>query len=77
MALNKDVLGANLYNAFTAFNNKTPAQLGDIEDARLAFCKALADEVIKHITTQGVVSVTVTTTGTATNHTGTGTGTIS
>jgi hypothetical protein len=55
MALNKDILGANLYAALTDFNDKDPATLGDLETARLAFCKAMADEVIKHITTAGVV----------------------
>lgn len=76
MALNKDILGQSLYDRMVGFNNKTPEQTGDIEAARLAFCKALADEVINHFKTAGVVSVNVVTAGTATNHTGTGTGSI-
>jgi hypothetical protein len=76
MALNKDVLGLALYNRLDTYNNQDIDAIGDIEAARLAFCKALADEVIQHFRTAGVVSVTVTTTGTAAAHTGTGTGTI-
>ncbi|MDI3319125.1 hypothetical protein [Pinibacter soli] len=77
MALSKDVLGKGLYNALKAFNDKDKDALGDLEDARLSFCKALADEIIKHIASAGVVKVTVNTTGTAAAQAGTGTGTIS
>lgn len=77
MALNKDILGVALYDGFVSFNNKNIEQTGNLEDARLAFCKVMADEIIKHLKTAAVVNVTVVTTGTATNHTGTGTGTIS
>lgn len=76
MALNKDVLGQALYDRLLFFTNKDIGDIGDIEAARLAFCKDLADVVIQHIRTAAQVSVTVTTTGTATNHTGSGTGTI-
>jgi hypothetical protein len=76
MPLNKDVLGVALKARADDWNNKTPAEIGDMEAARLAFWKALADEVIQHFRTAGVVSVNVTTTGTALAHTGTGTGTI-
>lgn len=76
MALNKDILGTALYTTLSAFNNKDIEETGDLEAARLAFCKALADEIIIHIKAAAVVSVNVVTTGTATNHTGTGTGTI-
>jgi hypothetical protein len=77
MALNKDILGTALYNRLNEFNNKDIDATGNMEAARLSFCKALADEVINHIKTAAVVNVTVSTTGTATAHTGTGTGTIS
>lgn len=76
MALNKDILGTALYNTLDAFNDKDIDETGDIEAARLAFCKALANEVINHIKSSGVVNVTVTTTGTAAAHTGTGVGAI-
>jgi len=76
MALNKDILGTALYNRLDEWTNKDIDETGDIEDARLAFCKALADEVINHIKASAVVNVNVTTTGTALAHTGTGTGTI-
>lgn len=74
MALNKDVLGAALYNAAKDFNDKEPPE--DVEANRLAYWKVIADEIIKHIKI-GQVSVTVATTGTAVAQTGTGTGTIS
>jgi hypothetical protein len=81
MALNKDVLGMELYNSRHIFDNMTHEEIiqqyGTIEEARLAACKGDAEAIINHIKTAGVVSVNVITTGTATNHTGTGTGTIS
>ena len=76
MALNKDILGQAFYDAFDAFNNKLPNDIGDIEATRLAFCKVMANEIINHFKTAGVVEVTVSTTGTATAQTGTGSGTI-
>lgn len=76
MALDKEILGTALYDAFNDFNNKNPDEEGDIETARLAFCKVMANEIIEHFKTAGVVNVTVATTGTATAQTGTGTGTI-
>ncbi|RYZ21646.1 MAG: hypothetical protein EOO10_22265 [Chitinophagaceae bacterium] len=66
MPLNKDTLGTALYNAEKEFNDKAPADLGDIEAARLSFWKTMADEIIKHFKTQGVVN----TTGTASAQTG-------
>lgn len=71
MPLSKDVLGLDLYDRFDDFNNKTIDELGDIEAKRLEFFKELAEALINHFTTFGVV--TVVTTGTPTNHTGTGT----
>lgn len=75
MALSKDILGQALYDATTGFND-TDIDPADMEAQRLALWKVVADTVINHFKTLGVVSVAVVTTGTATNHTGTGTGTI-
>ena len=77
MALNKDTLGTAINTALLEFNNKDKDALGDIGDARLNFCKAIAGAVIDHIKSSALVSVnvTVTTAGTATNQAGTGTGT--
>ena len=55
MALNKDILGQQLYDAFNAYNNKDIIATGDIEAARLAFCKTLADVVINHFKTAAVI----------------------
>jgi hypothetical protein len=55
--LDKDILGTALYNAEKQFNDKDPAALGDIEDARKAFWKVMADEIIKHFKTNGVLKV--------------------
>ena len=79
MALNKDVLGSALNSALAQFQDKTPDELGDINAARLEFCKVIAEQVINHFIANAVVSTTVNTTvattGTATAQTGTGTGT--
>lgn len=74
MPLNKDILGTALKTAADAWNDKEPAEIGDLSDARLAYWKAVADEIIKHFKANAVVTVTVTTTGTAAAQTGTGTG---
>ncbi|MBL0144939.1 MAG: hypothetical protein IPP48_03435 [Chitinophagaceae bacterium] len=79
MALNKDVLGTALYNRRNSFNNKTIDELiaehGTIEAARLAMCKADADEIINHFKNNAVVNAN---TFFAPEHAGpvTGTGTI-
>lgn len=57
MALNKDILGTNIYNALGDYNNKNPDEAGDIEAFRLAACKVIADEVIKHFIAAGVVTL--------------------
>ena len=57
MALNKDVLGVALYNREQAYNNKTPAELGDLETARQNFWKGMADEIINHFKNNGVLTV--------------------
>ncbi|KAA2245487.1 hypothetical protein F0L74_05890 [Chitinophaga agrisoli] len=54
MALNKDVLGQALYNAASAFND---GEYPQIEDARKAFWKAIAEAFINHITGSGIVKV--------------------
>jgi hypothetical protein len=45
MALSKDVLGAALYNRAKDYNEN----IGNIDQARQDFWKAVADEIIKHI----------------------------
>lgn len=71
MALNKDVLGAALKTMAEEFNN---INVEDLETAKEAFWKGVAEQIINHIKTAGVVNVAVTTTGTAAAHTGTGVG---
>lgn len=66
MALNKDILGLALYERANEINDKTPDEVGNLEQARIDFWKAIADEVIKHIKTFGIVN----TTGTAAAQTG-------
>ena len=58
MPLDKDILGTNLYTVLSAFNDKDPIELGDLETARLAFCKAMAEEIVNHITSAAVVPAT-------------------
>lgn len=57
MALDKDILGTALYNAFDEFNNKTPAEVGNIETARLNFCKVMAHEIIEHIKANAIITL--------------------
>ncbi len=78
MALDKNILGQDLYNASVNFNdaNIDTEDAGAMEDYRLNFWKDIAQKIIEHITANAEVSVNVTTTGTATAQTGTGTGTI-
>lgn len=81
MAMNKDLLGLDLYNIRQMFSNKTMDELideyGTLENIRIEACKKEAEVIINHLKNSVVVSVNVnvTTTGTASNHTGTGTGT--
>ena len=75
MALSKDVLGLALYEAANSFNDQEPPE--DPEANRLEFWKTVADTIINHFKTTGVINVTVATTGTAAAQTGTGIGTIS
>lgn len=76
MALNKDVLGGLLATAAAEFNDK-PISAEELTTARANFWKAVAEQIIDHIKTAGVVNVTVSTTGTASAQAGSGTGTIS
>lgn len=55
MALDKDILGQALYDAFNLYNNKDIVATGDIEGARLAFCKTLANVVITHFKNAAVI----------------------
>lgn len=65
--LDKDVLGANLYNAEQQFNDKAPADLGDLTTARQQFWTGVAEQIINHFKNAGMVH----TTGTASAQTGT------
>ncbi|PZP38142.1 MAG: hypothetical protein DI598_21020 [Pseudopedobacter saltans] len=73
MALDKDILGKALSNKANEYNDK---DITDINAARLAFWTGIADVVISHFKTNGVVNVNVnvTTTGTATAQSGSGSG---
>lgn len=71
MALNKDVLGAALKSMADDYNNIAAE---NVETARTNFWKGVAEQIIEHIKTAGVVNVTVNTTGTAAAQTGTGVG---
>jgi hypothetical protein len=57
MALNKDTLGQALYDAEQQFNDKAPADLGDLATARLNFWKVMANEIIEHFKTAGDLHV--------------------
>lgn len=55
--LNKDTLGQALYDFAKSYNDKAPDEIGDIEAARLAFWKGIADEVIKHLKNNIVLKI--------------------
>lgn len=57
MALNKDILGEALYNKAKEWNEKTAAELGDLETTRLNFWKAIAGEIITHFKSNGILKV--------------------
>jgi hypothetical protein len=54
MALNKDVLGTALYNKAQNYNNINSE---NIEQTRLDFWKAIAEEIIKHIQSSATLTV--------------------
>ncbi len=54
MALNKDILGADLYSRA---NNYNEVDITDLEAARLAFWKNIAEGIIEHFKTNGVLTV--------------------
>jgi hypothetical protein len=54
MALNKDILGTDLYNRANAYNE---VDITDIEAARLAFWKNVAEGIINHFKDNGVLTV--------------------
>ena len=54
MALNKDVLGLDLYTRANAWNE---IDIADMEAARLAFWKSIADGIIEHFKSNGVLHV--------------------
>ena len=55
MPLNKDILGDALYNCSKEWNDKTPDELGDMEQARKAFWTAMAEVVINHFKTSASI----------------------
>ncbi len=57
MALSKDILGQALYDNLTSFNNKDIVQTGNIEAARLAFCKKMAESIIDHFKNNIIISI--------------------
>lgn len=62
MALDKDILGAELYDMRNAyFNNKTADELiteyGSIEAARLEACKKEAEVIINHFVNNAELTV--------------------
>lgn len=54
MALNKDVLGAALYNRAGSYNDK---DIQNIEQARQEFWKGVAEEIINHIKSSATLNV--------------------
>jgi hypothetical protein len=54
MALNKDVLGVDLCNRANAFNE---VDIDDLQAARQAFWKSIAEGIINHFKTNGVITV--------------------
>lgn len=54
MALNKDILGADLYSRA---NNYNEINIIDIEAARLAFWKNIAEGIIEHFKANGQLNV--------------------
>lgn len=74
MALDKTLLGTDLYNRAQAFND---VDIADLEQARKDYWQTIAEGIINHFKANGIVNVAVATTGTATAQTGTGTGSIS
>ena len=56
MALNKDTLGQDLY-ARAAVQNDVYIAPEDLETQRLAFWKSIAEGIIEHFKTNGVLQV--------------------
>ncbi|MBO9200585.1 MULTISPECIES: hypothetical protein [Niastella] len=54
MALNKDVLGAALYNKAGKYNEK---DIDNIEQARQEFWKGVAEEIINHLKSNATLTV--------------------
>lgn len=72
MALNKDTLGVALYYASKNFNDANIEATDDeaMEDYRTNFWKAIANELIEHLKTNGEIIGNVATSGTAAAQTG-------
>jgi len=56
MALDKDILGKDLYNRANAFN-ETFIEPANIEAQRLLYWQNIADGIITHFKTNGVFNV--------------------
>ena len=56
MPLDKEILGTNLYNRSTDFND-VDIDPADLEAQRLAWWKAVAEEIINHFKANGVLTV--------------------
>jgi hypothetical protein len=54
MALNKDLLGAALYNRAQSFNDH---DIDNIDQTRRDFWKAIAEEIVNHIKSNAGVTV--------------------
>jgi len=54
MALNKDLLGAALYNKAQGYNDQ---DIDDIDQARRDFWIAIAGEIINHLKSNATISV--------------------
>ena len=76
MALDKEILGIDLYTRSKAFNEVFIAE-ADMEAQRTAFWKSIAEGIIKHFQTAGALQVPalglISSTGTITGKSITGT----
>jgi hypothetical protein len=66
MALDGNILGLAIYAKAKELNDKSPQEIGDLEEARKQFWKDVGDEIVAHIKVYGQVN----TTGSATAQTG-------
>jgi hypothetical protein len=57
MPLDKNLLGTELFNKVDLYNNKNIDEIGDIQQARLNFWKAVAEVIVDHIKTNALLNV--------------------